>query len=95
MSVGSLAKKSGTAAVSISAATKVGSALGSSGPTAQYAVTLRYRSRLYHVAVGRRHERTRVLILVADRDIRVLTNTGQLLRHLALDPSRLYQPLRA
>jgi transposase InsO family protein len=58
-------------------------------------VTLRYRSRLYHVAVGRRHERTRVLVLVADRDVRVLTTDGRLLRHLTLDPSRLYQALGA
>jgi transposase InsO family protein len=56
-------------------------------------VTLRYRSRLYHVAVGRRHEGTRVLILVADRDVRVLNTDGELLRHLTLDPNRPYQPL--
>lgn len=56
-------------------------------------ITLRYRSRLYHVAVGRRHERTRVLILVADRDVRILTLDGQLIRRLTLDPQRAYQPL--
>lgn len=56
-------------------------------------VTLRYRSRLYHVGVGRRHEGTRVLVLVADRDVRVLNTNGELLRHLTLDPNRLYQPL--
>lgn len=58
-------------------------------------VTLRYRSRLYHVGVGRRHEGTRVLVLVADRDVRVLNTHGELLRHLTLDPSRPYQPLGA
>lgn len=56
-------------------------------------ITLRYRSRLYHVAVGRRHERARVLILVADRDVRVLTLDGTLIRRLTLDPQRAYQPL--
>jgi transposase InsO family protein len=56
-------------------------------------VTLRYRTRLYHLAVGRRHEGTRVLILAADRDIRILTADGELLRHLTLDPNRPYQPL--
>jgi transposase len=56
-------------------------------------VTLRYRTRLYHLAVGRRHEATRVLILAANRDIRILTTDGELLRHLILDPSRPYQPL--
>jgi hypothetical protein len=33
-----------------------------------------------------------VLVLVADRDVRVLTTDGELLRHLTLDPDRLYQP---
>jgi transposase InsO family protein len=56
-------------------------------------ITLRYRSRLYHIAVGRRHERARVLILVANRDIRILTHDGHLIRHLTLDPQRAYQPL--
>jgi transposase InsO family protein len=58
-------------------------------------VTLRYRSRLYHVGIGRQHEGTRVLVLVADRDIRVLTTNGELLRHLTLDPNHPYQPLGA
>jgi len=57
-------------------------------------VTLRYRSTLYHVAVGRAHERRRVLVLVADREVRVLTMEGELIRRLILDPKRLYQPLR-
>jgi transposase InsO family protein len=56
-------------------------------------VTLRYHSRLYHLAVGRRHEGTRVLILTANRDIRILTTNGELLRHFTLDPARPYQPL--
>jgi transposase InsO family protein len=56
-------------------------------------VTLRYRSSLYHVALGRRHEGQRVLILVADRDVRVLTPEGEMIRHLRLDPGRIYQPL--
>jgi transposase InsO family protein len=56
-------------------------------------VTLRYRSTLYHVAVGRAYEGRRVLILVANRDVRVLTSSGELIRHLRLDPARLYQPL--
>jgi len=57
-------------------------------------VTLRYRSRLYHVAVGRRFEGTRVLVLVADRDVRVVDLEGEVLRHLTLDPEWIYQPLR-
>jgi transposase InsO family protein len=53
--------------------------------------TLRYRSKLHHVAVGRAHTGKRVLILVADLDIRVLDDDGVVIRHLELDPSVDYQ----
>jgi hypothetical protein len=56
------------------------------------AVTLRYRSRLHHIGLGRAHKGRRVLVLVADRDVRVLTAEGEILRQLVLDPSRDYQP---
>ena len=55
-------------------------------------ITLRYQSRLHHIGIGRAHAGTPVVVLVADRDIRVLTNNGTLLRHLTLDPTRNYQP---
>ena len=57
-------------------------------------VTLRHRSKLHHVGVGRAHKHERVLILVADLDVRVIDAEGTLLRHLTLDPSRDYQPIR-
>jgi transposase InsO family protein len=56
-------------------------------------VTLRYRSRLHHIGLGRAHKGRRVLVLVADRDVRVLSVEGEILRQLTLDPSRDYQPL--
>ncbi len=34
-------------------------------------VTLRYRSKLLHIGVGRAHAGTRVLLLVADLDVRI------------------------
>jgi hypothetical protein len=55
-------------------------------------ITLRYNSRLHHIGIGRRHAGTPVLLLVADLHIRVLTQDGQLLRELTLDPTRDYQP---
>ena len=57
-------------------------------------ITLRHNSRLHHIGVGRRHARTRVLVLVLVRDlhVRVLNTDGQLLRELQLDPTRDYQP---
>jgi transposase InsO family protein len=54
-------------------------------------VTLRYRSKLHHLGLGRAHAGKRVLILMADLDVRVLDETGTVIRHLTLDPSRDYQ----
>ena len=56
-------------------------------------VTLRHNSRLHHIGIGRAHKHTPVTLLIADLDIRVVaTQTGELLRHLTLDPTRDYQP---
>jgi Integrase core domain len=56
-------------------------------------ITIRYNSRLYHVGIGRRHARTRVLALITDLDIRIINrDTGELLRQLTLNPARDYQP---
>ncbi len=57
--------------------------------------TLRHGTRLHHIGVGRAHKGRRVLVLVCDLDIRVLSEEGELLRHLTLDPTRDYQPLGA
>jgi transposase InsO family protein len=54
-------------------------------------VTLRYRARLHHVGLGRAHAGRRVLILMADLDVRVIDESGAVIRHLTLDPSRDYQ----
>lgn len=54
--------------------------------------TLRHNSRLHHIGLGRRNKGTRVLVLVRDLHIRVLTTDGELLRELHLDPTRDYQP---
>jgi hypothetical protein len=55
-------------------------------------VTLRYRSKLLHIGVGQAHIGTRVLLLVADKDVRVITEEGELLRQLTIDPTKDYQP---
>jgi transposase InsO family protein len=58
-------------------------------------VTLRFHGRLHHIGIGRAHARTHVLLLVHDRDIRIVNaTTGQLIRELVLDPTRDYQPTR-
>ena len=59
-------------------------------------VTLRHRSRLHHIGIGRAHKGRQVRLLVAGLDIRVLdAQTGELIRQLTLDPSRDYQPIGA
>jgi len=48
---------------------------------------------MHHLSIGRAHAGTPVLMLIDDLDIRVIdTITGELLRHLTLDPNRGYQP---
>jgi transposase InsO family protein len=54
-------------------------------------VTLRFEGRLRHLSVGRAHKGARVLVLVADRDVRVLSEDGELLSHLVIDPAKTYQ----
>ena len=54
-------------------------------------VTLRYHSQLRHLGVGRRYTGTRVLLLVADRDVRVLNDNGELLAEFTIDPTKTYQ----
>lgn len=56
-------------------------------------VTLRVGSRLHHIGVGRRFAGQRVILLVQDLNVRVITEDGELLRELVLDLSRDYQPL--
>jgi transposase InsO family protein len=55
-------------------------------------VTLRYRTRLHHIGVGKDHVGKRVLLLVDDLDVRIVAIAeGELLRHLTLDPDKDYQ----
>ncbi len=54
-------------------------------------VTLRHRSKLHHIGIGRTHKGRRVLLLVCDLDIRVIADNGELLRRLTLNPSVDYQ----
>jgi transposase InsO family protein len=57
-------------------------------------VTIRYKSRLHHIGMGRRLTGTRIVLLVAGRHIRIVEQqTGALLREFDLDPNRDYQPM--
>ena len=54
-------------------------------------VTLRYRSTLLHLGIGRRYAGTRVVLVVAVRDVRVINNDGELLAQFTIDPTKTYQ----
>ncbi len=57
------------------------------------AVTLRHAGRLHHIGVGRVHRGKEVIMLVAGLDVRILTDEGEMLRHLTLDPTKIYQAI--
>ena len=58
-------------------------------------VSLRRAGRMHHISIGRAHAGHAVILIVNDLDIRVIdATTGELLRHLTLDPERNYQPRR-
>jgi hypothetical protein len=56
-------------------------------------VSLRYDSKLYKIGLGRAHKGRTIKLLIADRDVRVIDSSGELIRELTLDPSRVYQPI--
>jgi transposase InsO family protein len=56
-------------------------------------VTIRHRGRLHHIGIGAAYRGWRIILLVAGRDIRILTLDGTQLRRLTLDPRNDYQPI--
>ena len=56
-------------------------------------VTLRYLGKLRHIPVGTAHKNRKVHLLIAGPDVRIVTQEGELIRALTLDPTRNYQPL--
>ncbi len=54
-------------------------------------VTVRYRSRIHHIGIGRACAGWRVIMLVAGTDVRFLGLDGSPLRQLTLDPNEDYQ----
>jgi transposase InsO family protein len=56
-------------------------------------VTIRYLGRLRHIPVGTAHRNRRVRMLVVGPDVRIISDDGELIRALTLDPLRNYQPL--
>ena len=56
-------------------------------------LTLRYLGKLRHIPVGSAHKNRRVRLLVAGSDVRIISEDGELIRALTIDPTRNYQPL--
>ena len=57
------------------------------------AVSLRHAGKMHHIGIGRPHKRTPVILIIDDLDICVVNKTtGELLRHLELNPETDYQP---
>jgi hypothetical protein len=56
-------------------------------------VTIRYLGRLRHIRLGLTHKNRRVRLLVAGADVRIITEDGQLLRAVTLEPKRDYYGL--
>jgi len=54
-------------------------------------VTLRYRSELLHLGVGRAHAGEQVILLVENTEVRVVGVDGELLAEFRIDPARNYQ----
>jgi hypothetical protein len=61
--------------------------------TASTSLALRYRSRLRHIRIGAAHRNKPVVMFVAGAEVRVVTEEGELLRALTIDPTRDYQAL--
>jgi hypothetical protein len=54
--------------------------------------TARRARRMHHIGLSHAHKGRRVILLVDQLDVRVVSEDGELLRHLTLDPGRDYQP---
>lgn len=55
--------------------------------------SLRQAGYMHHIGIGRHHTGTPIVMIIDNLDIRVIDHTtGQLLRHLQVDPTCDYQP---
>jgi transposase InsO family protein len=54
-------------------------------------VSLRVNGEMHHIGLGRTLDGTRVILLIADLDVRVIhATTGEIIRTLTIDPERRY-----
>lgn len=55
-------------------------------------LTLRHNGVMHHIGIGRPYAGTTIRMLIHEKEIRVITTTGELLKELTLDEETDYQP---
>lgn len=55
-------------------------------------LSLRHNGRMHHIGIGRPYAGTAIRMLIHEKEIRVITTTGELLAELTLDEEKDYQP---
>lgn len=55
-------------------------------------LTLRHNGAMHHIGIGRPYAGTPIRMLIHEKEIRVITTTGELLAELTLDTEKDYQP---
>lgn len=55
-------------------------------------LSLRHNGKMHHIGIGRGYAGTAIRMLIHEKEIRVITTTGELLAELTLDEEKDYQP---
>lgn len=55
-------------------------------------VTLRYKSKIYTIGIGRPHKNTPVTMTINNKQITITKQDGTIIRELTLNPNKKYQP---
>lgn len=55
-------------------------------------LSLRHNGQMHHIGIGRAYAGTAIRMLIHEKEIRIITTTGELLTELRLDTEKDYQP---
>jgi len=55
-------------------------------------LSLRHNGKMHHIGIGRPYAGTAIRMLIHEKEVRVITTTGELLAELTLDEEKDYQP---
>lgn len=55
-------------------------------------LSLRHNGKMHHIGIGRAYAGTAIRMLIHEKEVRVITTTGELLAELRLDEGKDYQP---